>query len=168
MAKETYNCIDPTNRSHPIRVPNTCTIAMRSDAFMTECRDTVMIEPCNRLRCIYEWITAHVWMSHGTYMNESRHTYEWVWVTSHIWMSHGTYMNESRHIYEWVSAHIWMSHGRDAYLIPRHIQSCLVNRVEGGEGGGGGGLRTQYSSYFQIKVRRNLRFTASHNISNLP
>ena len=67
-------------------------------------------------------------MSHGTHMNESRHTYEWVrahiwtscvthmnayiahkWVTVHIWMSHGTHMNESRHTYEWVRAHIWTS-----------------------------------------------------------
>ena len=40
----------------------------------------------------YEWVTAHIWMSHGTHVNESRHTYEWV--TAHIWMSHGTHINE--------------------------------------------------------------------------
>jgi len=32
------------------------------------------------------------------------HTYEWV--MAHIWMSHGTHMNESWHTYEWVMAHI--------------------------------------------------------------
>jgi len=55
----------------------------------------------------YEWVMAHLWMSHewdmnhGKPMNESRHTYEWVmaflWM-SHEWdMSHGTHMNQSRH-----------------------------------------------------------------------
>jgi len=34
-------------------------------------------------------------MSHGTHMNESWHTYEWV--MAHIWMSHGIHMNESWH-----------------------------------------------------------------------
>jgi len=66
---------------------------------------------------------SHIWMSHVTHMNESRHTYEWV--ISHIWvshvthmneschtyeMSHVTHMNESCHTYEWVMSHIWMSH----------------------------------------------------------
>jgi len=41
----------------------------------------------------YEWVTAHIWRSHGTHMNESRHTYEWV--MAHIWMSHGTHTTES-------------------------------------------------------------------------
>jgi len=47
-------------------------------------------------------------MSHVTYVNESRHTCEWV--TAHMWMSHVTYVNESRHICEWVTSHMWMSH----------------------------------------------------------
>ena len=38
------------------------------------------------------WVMAHVWMSHGTRMNESWHTYEWV--MAHVWMSHGTRMNQ--------------------------------------------------------------------------
>jgi len=72
---------------------------------------------------IYEWVMAHIWMSHGTHRNESCthrnascthtneswHTYEWV--KAHIWMSHGTHTNESWHTYEWVMAHIRMSHG---------------------------------------------------------
>jgi len=40
------------------------------------------------------WVMAHIWMSHGTHMNESWHTYEWV--MAHIWMSHGTHTYESR------------------------------------------------------------------------
>ena len=62
----------------------------------------------------YEWVMAHIWMSHGTHMNESWHTYEWD--MSHIWMRHVTYMNESWHTYEWVISHmktsrvtLWMS-----------------------------------------------------------
>ena len=52
---------------------------------------------------------AFIWMSHGTHMNESWYTYEWV--MARIWMSHDTHMNESWHTYEPIMAHIWMSHG---------------------------------------------------------
>jgi len=72
---------------------------------------------------------AHIWMSRGTHMNESWHTYKWVtahtwickifimlcfrsWVMAHTWMSHGTtHMNGSWHAYEWVLAHVYISHG---------------------------------------------------------
>ena len=56
----------------------------------------------------YEWIMAHIWMSHVTHMEESCHTYGWV--MSHIWMSHVTHMEESCHTYGWVMSHIWMSY----------------------------------------------------------
>jgi len=70
----------------------------------------------------YEWVMAHIWMSHGTHMNDvSTHM---IWVMAHIWVSHGTRINESchthewcectyesLHIFEWVKAHIWRSHG---------------------------------------------------------
>ena len=64
----------------------------------------------------YEWVMSHIWMSHVTRMNESRHTYErwnmiqikaYERVMSHIWMSHVTHMNESCHTYERVMSHIW-------------------------------------------------------------
>jgi len=52
------------------------------------------------------WI--HIRMSHITYMDESWHTFEWV--MAHIWMSHATHMNthtnESCHTYAWVMSHI--------------------------------------------------------------
>ena len=56
----------------------------------------------------YEWVMAHIWMSHATHTNESCHTYEWV--MSHIRMSHVIHTNESWRTYEWVMSHIWMSH----------------------------------------------------------
>ena len=43
-----------------------------------------------------EWVIPHISRSHG--------------VMAHIWMSHGTHMNESWHTYEWVMAHVWRSH----------------------------------------------------------
>jgi len=58
-----------------------------------------------------EWVMSHIWMSHVTHMNESRHApvlpldasatqllYEWgqTWMT-HIRLSHGTHMTESCH-----------------------------------------------------------------------
>jgi len=66
-------------------------------------------------------------MSHGTHMNESWHTYEWV--MAHIWMSHGTHMNESCHTYEWVMEHIWMCHIMDKIFGIRSIwliQMCAL------------------------------------------
>jgi len=75
-------------------------------------------------------ITAHIWMSYVTHMNESCHTYEWVmshiwmshvthmrWGMPHKWMRHATHMNESRPrikkvmTHTWgVMSHTWMSH----------------------------------------------------------
>ena len=55
----------------------------------------------------YEWVMAHIWMSHVTHMNETCHTYECV--VPHIWMRHVTRMNETCHTYE-RHIHIWMSH----------------------------------------------------------
>ena len=47
---------------------------------------------------------AHIWMSHVTYMNESRHTYEWA--TSHICMSHVTHC-----LHQWGAlSSSWKSH----------------------------------------------------------
>jgi len=57
---------------------------------------------------------ARWWMSHGTHMNESWHTDEWVMhdfvmvVLSHRRMSHGIHTNESWHVGGWVMAHRWM------------------------------------------------------------
>jgi len=74
--------------------------------------------------CIYMWslsggslcVSLHMAMSHGTYMNELCHAYEWVmW---HVWMGHFTRMNESCHTYEWVMSHVWMSH------VTRMNESC--------------------------------------------
>jgi len=63
---------------------------------------------------------AHIWLSHGTPMNETWHTYEWF--MAHEWMIHCTHMNESWHRscthmneswrrYEWVMAQTSMSQG---------------------------------------------------------
>jgi len=57
---------------------------------------------------VHEWVIPHVWMSHVTHSNESRHTYECV--MAHTWMSHVTRMNESYHTYEGFLSHIWVSH----------------------------------------------------------
>jgi len=50
-----------------------------------------------------EWVMAHMWMSHGTNVNESS-CYEssCSYVRHDMWVSHGTYINESWHIREWV------------------------------------------------------------------
>jgi len=88
---------------------------------------------------MYEWVMAHIWMSLGTHMNESWHTYEWVlceWVMSHVWMSHDsclmyewvmthshrTHMNESCLVYEWVRSHIRTS--PVAYLNESSLYTC--------------------------------------------
>jgi len=65
--------------------------------------------------CIYTYVMPHVWISHGTHMNESCHTNEesyhtYEQIMSNIWMSHFTHMNESCHTYGWVMSHVWMGH----------------------------------------------------------
>ena len=70
------------------------------------CHVTHANEPCLTYEWVmsqYVWVMAHIWMSHGTHMNQPRHTYEWL--MSHIWMSHGTHMNESCHTCECVIGH---------------------------------------------------------------
>ena len=58
---------------------------------------------------------SHIWLSHVTHMNESRHTCEWG-------MPHTSraadLMNKSCHKYDWVMSHIWMSH------VTRMNESC--------------------------------------------
>jgi len=76
---------------------------------------THMNESCHT----YEWVMAHIWMSHGTHMNESLHTHEWV--MAHIWMSHVTHMNESCHTYEWVIAHNASKIDKACEIIQVHI-----------------------------------------------
>jgi len=78
----------------------------------------------------HSYVIDRIWISHGTHMNESRHTWlshvthnegvmlhitneSWTAyesVLAHVWMSHSTHMNESWHTYGWVMTHIWMSH----------------------------------------------------------
>jgi len=69
-------------------------------------------------------------MGHGTHMNVSYHTYEWV--TAHIWIvvSHTNdayhiqtihlILNESRHTDKWVTAYIWMSHATHVNESRKH------------------------------------------------
>jgi len=45
------------------------------------------------------------WLIHMLDVSQITHK-DMQWVTSHIWMSHGTHMNESWHTFEWVMAHI--------------------------------------------------------------
>jgi len=60
-------------------------------------------------------ITYNIWISHGTHMNESWHTYECV--MAHKWMSTGTHLNEYYRVSKWaksrvlwVPMNVWMSH----------------------------------------------------------
>jgi len=60
----------------------------------------------------------HTWLSLGTLMSESCHTYGWVtahmieschtceWVLSHVWTSHVTHTNEYCHAFDWVVTHM--------------------------------------------------------------
>jgi len=72
---------------------------------------------------------SHIWRSHVTCMQESRHTYEGVmsriWksyhtdegVTWHTWRRHVTHMQESRHAYFELHAH---------YTGWRRVIMCLI------------------------------------------
>jgi len=76
---------------------------------------------------VSEWAIQHTCMSHGTCMNESWHTHEWVmaqhkWVMSHTWRSHDTHINESWHMYEWVTAQ-HMNESCHTHLVD-FLQQC--------------------------------------------
>jgi len=75
-------------------------------------------QPTQTFGCgTYQWVMAHIRMSHGTPMIESCHTY--VWVMAHIWLSQVTQMNETQlrqsrgcwlwYTCEWVMAHTYSS-----------------------------------------------------------
>jgi len=59
----------------------------------------------------YQWVMSHIWRSHGTYMNESFHAYQWVkWYMTYRQLRaeslyHVTHTHES-----WVMSRIPMSH----------------------------------------------------------
>ena len=72
------------------------------------CQSSYDVANAALAECQVSLVTSHI---------KQRHTYEcimpytYVWVMAHIWMSHGTHIDELWHTYQWVMAHIWMSHG---------------------------------------------------------
>jgi len=61
---------------------------------------------------------SHVWMSHVTHPNESRHASGWV--MSHIWMSHVSHLNDPRHTSEWLMWHTWMCVWHECGMSHKH------------------------------------------------
>ena len=103
-AKETYTLKEPASHSHHIGIgmshiwPHTSTASTQ----------TANLKLATGYKCVL--VMPHIWMSHGTHMNESWphmnaswRTYEWV--MAHICMSHDAHVNESWHTYKWVMAH---------------------------------------------------------------
>ena len=62
----------------------------------------------------YEWVMVHVWISHVTHMNGSRHTCKWV--MSHTWMSHVTHRNEPCRTYGWAMYDVSVATQRQCVL----------------------------------------------------
>jgi len=56
--------------------------------------------------CKYKYVYMYICVYVCKYVCIYLLVYIETWVVSHIWMSHGTPMNESWHTYEWVMAHI--------------------------------------------------------------
>jgi len=82
-----------------------CSVTLRKEPGHTwTSHGTHVNESCHT----YEWVMSNIWMRHVTPMNESCHTYEQE--RSHIRMSHVKHMNELWHTYEWVMSHLWTSH----------------------------------------------------------
>jgi len=66
-----------------------------------------------------------MWVSHGTYVNESWHKCEWVillWVI--LFICAPWHVSESWHIYKWVMAHTWMSHLIMSPLVHMCAMTC--------------------------------------------
>ena len=88
----TSNFKETTNHSHPIQ--NKQPTGTELDHQLPD--GTHMNESWHT----YEWVMAHIWMSHGTHMCD--HVAHRSWVLSHVWVSHVTHMSESRDTCEWV------------------------------------------------------------------
>ena len=72
-----------------------CSFPKRWDPTRQSQSESCIIVPC-------DWVMAHKWMSHGTYMNESCHTWEWVMAETCMIVP-GLFLNvlfEKRH---WIS-----------------------------------------------------------------
>jgi len=101
-AKETYNLIDPTNRSHP-----TAPCAMvRMSHVAHICMSHVAHIWMSHVACIWMSHVAHIWMSHVAQMRMSHITQIWMSHVIPVWLSH--------------VAHMWLSH-------VAHVWICLVS-----------------------------------------
>jgi len=94
-----------------------------------------------------QWFVLHVWIRHGTHMNESCHTWRndnetcqtYAHVMSRIWTSHVTHdgmimsrvthVDTSRHAYEWVKLNIGISHVSQKECVMSHIWMRHVTRI---------------------------------------
>jgi len=61
----------------------------------------------------YEWVMSHIWMSHVT----------------HMWIRHGTHMEEPCHTYEWVTSRLWMSHDARMNASPAWMSHVTVASI---------------------------------------
>ena len=99
------------------------------------CGDDLRVSPteCNAGVLGAVKTTSHIWTSHVTHMNKSRHTYERV--TSHMWMGPATpvngsrhTMNEQQHTYEWVMSHILQAHWEDCKTPHVRVVQMVIQR----------------------------------------
>jgi len=58
----------------------------------------------------YEWVMAHIRMSHGAHVNANSLLHTHLLHVIARPLSHGTHTNESWHTYEWVVALMWIGH----------------------------------------------------------
>jgi len=77
---------------------------------------TRMNESCHT----HEWVMSLMWLSQVTHMNEWRHENDWA--VSHIWIGHRTHVDESCPTHQWVTSHISMSR-----VCPEHDENIHLN-----------------------------------------
>jgi len=101
------------------------------------CTDTLVLKRreafLNKSRHMSKRALTYIWMSHGTHLNESWHTFECAMSRNRCTHTHiciytrETQFSGDRHVYKWVMAHIWMSHG--THLNESwHTSECAMSR----------------------------------------
>jgi len=114
-------------------VSHICVICVTYMWHMCDCFDMQWGYESYHIHMYIYVVMSHVWMSHGTLMNESCHTHVWymfdICVTASTCnevMSHVTHMCIYMYIYL-VMSHVWMSHvthTKESCHVTHMIESC--------------------------------------------
>jgi len=108
-SRHTYKYVSSARWHVPLDLTALACIARR----LSLCRKNVSCHTSHTSRHTHEWVMAHIWMSHGTHMNESCLTHDLNTLTGSARRLSLCRKNVSRHTSHdiHIMSRIWMSHG---------------------------------------------------------